>query len=267
MHELKSIGGMELHKGLKRVVGCGTFVIFLMFPAVFIFAENVLNFEGFPMCILFFPMFLVIVVMILLYLYGAKMLFERIRGWKIGQAVATLSDHPLQPGQKFDFSLDQPINGPAQIEQVSVSLIFRETARYTVGTDTRTETRDKVIQQVDLPGRNMQPGNRLYERVELTIPEAAMHSWFGERTIEDLQEKIQEVGQAQAGPAPAVQQPPAWMMNVLGKVVAQGQSWSRYNNTLQWVIRLHVKVKGWLDYVDEYRIDVGTEDQHQGTTL
>ena len=51
------------------------------------------------------------------------------------------------------------------------------------------------------------------------------------------------------------QQPPSWAMNLLGKV-AQETNWSRYNNTLQWVIRVHMRLKGWIDYIDEYRIDV-----------
>lgn len=257
MHELKSIGSIELHKGIKRIVGCGTIVIFLMFPAAFLLFENVLDIGGFWMFSVFCLMFFPLVGLMLAYLFGAKLLFERIRGWKIGEAAATLSDHPLYPGQDFEFSLDQPINGPSQIEQVSVSLIFRETVKYTVGTDTRTETRDRVIQQVDLPGRRMQPGSRLYERADLTIPAEAMHSWF-EGRIEDLKEEVRHQSQVQSG-----QQPPKWVMNVLGSV-ATAQSWSRYNNTLQWVIRLHVRVKGWIDYIDEYRIDVLPEGAAAG---
>jgi len=256
MHELKSIGGFGLHKGIRRIVGCGTVVVFLMFPAAFMLLDNVLS--GFWMFALFCPLFILLAGLLLAYLFGARLLFERLRGWKIGEAAATLSDHPLYPGQDFEFSIDQPINGPSQIEQVSVSLIFRETAKYTVGTDTRTETRDRTIQQVDLPGRSMQPGSRLYERVGLTIPAEAMHSWFGEGGIEDLKEEVRHQSQVQSG-----QQPPAWIMNMLGKV-AQSQNWSRYNNTLQWVIRLHVSVKGWIDYIDEYRIDVLPEGAASG---
>lgn len=102
----------------------------------------------------------------------------RIVGARLGNATLTLSSYPLKIGERFTVTYEQPVRSTHDIEFVELTLTCEETARYRVGTDTRT-VRHTALQEhrTLLEGGTATPEAPLASAVEFEIPPGAMHTF------------------------------------------------------------------------------------------
>jgi len=97
----------------------------------------------------------------------------------VGTTQIEISDHPLEPGRRYDLLIAQA--GTGLLHELEVALELEEQATFHQGTDTRTE-KLVVLRQPVCGWRTLQlaPGTRLEERAVVEIPAAAMHSFASE---------------------------------------------------------------------------------------
>lgn len=106
-------------------------------------------------------------------LYGGLMMVIRAR---VGKPEIHISSTTLLVGEAFSMSLMHQFERSVQVEEMVVQLIFRETATYKQGTDTRTVRHEDVVTEFRAPGRHFQAGSMLSESYQFQIPPTAMHT-------------------------------------------------------------------------------------------
>ncbi len=104
---------------------------------------------------------------------GMFIQFTRMR---IGQPQITLSDPVLRVGQTFTASYLHTFPRDVEIGEIYLQLIFRETATYQQGTDTRTVTYDHLIDEHVAPGGTFRAGSFINQSYEFQIPPDGMHN-------------------------------------------------------------------------------------------
>jgi hypothetical protein len=93
-----------------------------------------------------------------------------------GRTVVEISQHPLHPGDTCRVFLAQ--FGRLQLERLRLALVCEERATYHQGTNTRSESREVVEQEVyAAEGLTVAPERPLELEAELIVPRAAMHSF------------------------------------------------------------------------------------------
>lgn len=99
-------------------------------------------------------------------------------GMRLEPPSITISQSPLYLGETFSAEIIQRVKQTATINSVTVTLICREWAQYTQGTDTHTETHDvyTVKETLDVRG-NIAPPDSIRGHLEIQIPEEGMHSF------------------------------------------------------------------------------------------
>lgn len=94
----------------------------------------------------------------------------------IGPTILEVSDHPIQPGRKYQIFLSQA--GRLKFESLEVLLVCEEEATYRHGTDTRTETRRVYAQPILQRERfEVHRGLPFTAECEWALPVGAMHSF------------------------------------------------------------------------------------------
>ncbi len=106
-------------------------------------------------------------------LAGALIQFTRAR---IGRPQITLSEPVLRVGQTFTASYLHTFSRDVEIGDIRLQLVFRETATYQQGTDTRTVTHDHVISEHVAPGGSFRAGSLINQSYEFQIPPDGMHN-------------------------------------------------------------------------------------------
>jgi hypothetical protein len=94
----------------------------------------------------------------------------------VGATQVEISAHPLYPGKGYEAFLSQA--GPLRLRSLTVELVCAEETKYTVGTDTRTET--KVLSRTELLRQDEVTAERglpFEARFPLRVPRGAMHSF------------------------------------------------------------------------------------------
>jgi hypothetical protein len=94
----------------------------------------------------------------------------------VGPTQIEVSDHPLQPGRKYQIYVSQ--GGRLTINALSLSLVCDEVATYRQGTDTRTE-QSRVFEKTLLERQQVEllPQRAFEEELEVEIPAQCMHSF------------------------------------------------------------------------------------------
>lgn len=117
---------------------------------------------------------------VFLFLFGLYLLWYSLRhtavARKFGKPELTISQEYIRVGQRFTANLANTFPQDVTINKMSVQLIFRETATYQQGTDTRTVTHENVVQEHELMGGVYRAGNFLQKELEFQIPPDAMHT-------------------------------------------------------------------------------------------
>lgn len=104
---------------------------------------------------------------------GALGQFTRMR---IGQPQIALSETVLRVGQTFTASYLHTFSRDVEIGEIRLQLVFRETATYQQGTDTRTVTHDHLINEYVAPGGSFRAGSLINQSYEFQIPPDGMHN-------------------------------------------------------------------------------------------
>ncbi len=105
--------------------------------------------------------------------YAATVYYSRAR---VGKPDITISNSSLRVGEKFTVNLMHTFKRNVQLEGIVVQLVFKETATYQQGTDTRTVTHEDVYENFELPGGEYQAGQYIQETFIMQIPADAMHT-------------------------------------------------------------------------------------------
>lgn len=115
---------------------------------------------------------------------------------KIGAAAVVLSSEAPRIGEQFLVDYTQTAKSSVSVLDHTITLIFRESATYTRGTDTTTVTDDITVNQISYGPMTLRPGEVNQRRWEIQIPPNAMHSFEGRKNALRwvLQTKVQMAG-------------------------------------------------------------------------
>ncbi|MCA9934911.1 MAG: hypothetical protein H6662_11065 [Ardenticatenaceae bacterium] len=95
---------------------------------------------------------------------------------RIGKPEILLSNTTLRVGETFTVSYLHTFKRDVTVGEIHLQLIFRETATYQQGTDTRTVTHDHMIDERTEPGGSFQAGSLINQTYEFQIPPDGMHN-------------------------------------------------------------------------------------------
>lgn len=79
-------------------------------------------------------------------------------------------------GEMATMSYQQMFKRDTNVKKLALQLVFRETARYRVGTDTRTVTHELVVDEFGYPGQSYPKGHMLNDTWQFIIPQNGMHT-------------------------------------------------------------------------------------------
>lgn len=95
---------------------------------------------------------------------------------RIGRPELTISQLQPRVGETMTVTLVNTFARSVTVDELLIQLIFRETAIYQQGTDTRTVTHEAIVAEVRRPGRPYQAGHILAETHDFQIPPDGMHT-------------------------------------------------------------------------------------------
>lgn len=104
-----------------------------------------------------------------------------VRGMKVTHPEAFLSSDLLKLGETFTFRMHQAFKGELTLDGGEVQFLMRESATYTRGTDTYTDTHEVVQRTVVVPGQTFRAGENLRIEETFRVPDAAMHTFRGNK--------------------------------------------------------------------------------------
>ena len=88
-------------------------------------------------------------------------------------------DKPLRVGEQFSVSYRQGWKRATEVSRIRFELVLRETAKYTVstntGSSTETKKHDEVVQGFAVAGQRFEPGQTINENRTFRIPANGMH--------------------------------------------------------------------------------------------
>lgn len=105
--------------------------------------------------------------------WGGMSYYTRFR---VGKPEITISEQMLRVGETFTVDIFHSFKSNIQVENIRLQLLFRETATYQQGTDTRTVTHNHVIADFEEPGGHYQSGHLFQQSYSLQIPPDSMHT-------------------------------------------------------------------------------------------
>lgn len=152
-------------KTISFIVG-----IIVFFSVVEIIFRSSRNTSLIP--ILFGSIFGIAIVGVLVY-----WLFGVITRRAIGAPTIEVSSTTLRVGETFSVTCQQTFKRKVTVTGIKIELIRREIAKYSRGTDTETVTFDKIVQEVEEPGRIFNAGETFLSTKSWKIPPDEMHSF------------------------------------------------------------------------------------------
>ena len=96
---------------------------------------------------------------------------------KVASPTVHVSKEMVRMGESFSVTYEQSFRMPSDVLDSKVELIFRESATYQQGTDTRTDTHDEIVDFFESPAKRFERGEKSHESGTFKIPPDAMHSF------------------------------------------------------------------------------------------
>jgi len=155
--------------------GCGISFALLWIGFSLFLTLIVWNSQGFPD--LLFPLVFVGIGVILL----VGMLWRYLAGVKVVQPNISVSKDTLRIGESFNVIYEQEFRQVTETQSLTIQLIFRESATYTRGTDTRTDKHDTVLGSFEDSGGRFERGEIFSHDCSFTIPDNAMHTFVADK--------------------------------------------------------------------------------------
>lgn len=116
---------------------------------------------------------LFVLVGLAIFARGGLALYSR---YRVGKPKIEISRRELAIGERFTVSYAHTFGRAVRVDKIELQLIFRETATYNRGTDTKTVRYDEIMKEFQEPGDDFQPGSTIGKTYELQIPSYGMHS-------------------------------------------------------------------------------------------
>jgi hypothetical protein len=107
-------------------------------------------------------------------------MWRKIAGVKIAPPVLEVSNPNPYLGETIRVRWALRFRVKTMLHEGRVELVFRESASYTQGTDTRTDTHESVKEFFELPIGEMVAGQVVQGQTDYTIPADGMHSFHAE---------------------------------------------------------------------------------------
>lgn len=98
---------------------------------------------------------------------------------RVGLPEINLSSSSLRSGDPLVVNYQHVFKNAADLLQVTIQLILRESATRGSGTDKSTKRHNFIIQEIVMPGRHIEGGETFYTRQSLEIPPGVMHTFTG----------------------------------------------------------------------------------------
>jgi len=96
---------------------------------------------------------------------------------KVGAAEVEISSAAVHPGERFQFRFQLPVRQALDVDKIAVRFLFRESATYSQGTTTRTDTNDQVLWEWEQPHTHYEASQSIQVEQALQVPAGAMHSF------------------------------------------------------------------------------------------
>ncbi|MCC7368297.1 MAG: hypothetical protein IT306_07740 [Chloroflexi bacterium] len=166
-------------RDMSKVAGGGCILLFgLFFSTVSVFVVSVMWAVGAPWFFLLFTLpFLAVGFGMVgigvwnLFLY--RLLIAR----AFGPPSIELSASQVRLGDQLQVRFQQASRRDQEIGKVAIQLVFRESATYRRGRNTRTSETSTVIDQYETSGQQLARGELLTETCTLRVPRSGMHSF------------------------------------------------------------------------------------------
>ncbi|MEM7332867.1 MAG: phage holin family protein [Chloroflexota bacterium] len=121
-----------------------------------------------------------VIIGIVFGLTGLFFAIAGIRQWytryRVGKPEVQISKQTAVLGDNISISFHNTFNREVNVETFSIKLIFKETATYQQGTNTKTVHHEEIIDEYNTVGQRFSAGSFLSESHEFTLPRDAMHS-------------------------------------------------------------------------------------------
>lgn len=166
-----TVGGKETNTlSSQATIGClvGFGLIWVAFSSIFVFFGLTQKIPG---------MLIMGSIFVLLGLAGlgyAGMIFYTRR--RVGKPDLLISNTTLQIGEPFTIGYSHSFASTVEVTEIALRLVFKETATYQQGTDTRTVTHEHVVAEFVEPGHSFLPGQMINQSYEVQIPPDGMHT-------------------------------------------------------------------------------------------
>lgn len=106
--------------------------------------------------------------------------WRSIAGAKVAPPKLIVSQTKLRTGESFSIQYHQSFRMASEVLDNRVELVFRESATYTQGTDTHTDTHEVIVDFFEGPIKRYEAGESIQEGSSFEIPLDAMHSFAGQ---------------------------------------------------------------------------------------
>ncbi len=95
---------------------------------------------------------------------------------RFGKPDVLISKNELRVGESFTVQFAHTFANDITLEEIKIQLVYRETATYQQGTNTRTVTYEDVIEEYELPAGDYRAGHMAAENYTMRIPPDGMHT-------------------------------------------------------------------------------------------
>ncbi len=123
---------------------------------------------------------------------------------RMGVPDIILSKERIAVGEEFTCNFHHTFQNNITIENIIIRFIYKETATYQQGTDTRTVIHEEIEQEFEMPGGDFRPGHMISDVFTLQVPPDGMHTlkvrrnqiqWFirVEAVIPRLSDFVEEI--------------------------------------------------------------------------
>lgn len=167
---------MQKLEATKKSSGCGGMIFGLIFVAVGLFTMGIIWATGDEEAscgIAFGGVFAVV---------GALVVLGGVWQWmgklKVAEPEIFVSNVRPRIGEQVKVVYQQHFKGAVEVKDISIQLIFRESATYTQGTDTVTVHHDVVVARLNYPPSRYPAGHIIQDEHVLTIPLGGMHTFI-----------------------------------------------------------------------------------------
>lgn len=141
-----------------------------IFPVILLAAGDWINSGIFPILFFCVPA---------IFIGGGLLIWFAIRKYahsRLGKPDILISKDELRVGESFDVQFAHTFANDITLEELKIQLVYRETATYQQGTNTRTVVYEDVVEEYELPAGNYRAGHMVSDNYNMRIPPDGMHT-------------------------------------------------------------------------------------------